>query len=68
MNIRYSEAKPLRLLLWVIARRLQDILMPKSGDPANESFRVLIGVCTIFWASLVVQMVKNLPGMQETWA
>ena len=23
--------------------------------------------CTVFWASLVAQMVKNLPAMQETW-
>ena len=22
---------------------------------------------SIFWASLVAQMVKNLPAMQETW-
>ena len=23
--------------------------------------------CHIFWASLVAQMVKNLPAVQETW-
>ena len=29
--------------------------------------RTQYGSCTVFWASLVAQMVKNLPAMQETW-
>ena len=31
------------------------------------SFLFLIKVKNIIWASLVVQMVKNLPAMQENW-
>ena len=36
------------------------ILIPYTNRTQNES-------CTVFWASLVAQMVKNLPAMQETW-
>ena len=28
---------------------------------------VINGVCSYYWASLVAQMVKNLPAMWETW-
>ena len=57
------------MLLWETATGLQDTVMPKGGDPANENFiTVLIWVCTIFWASLVAQTVKNLLAMQETQA
>ena len=27
----------------------------------------MFGLTLLFWASLVAQMVKNLPAMQETW-
>ena len=30
-------------------------------------FHVILAVLEILWASLVAQMVKNLPAMQETW-
>ena len=39
-------------------------LIPRSGRPAGE------GIGYQFqdsWASLVAQLVKNLPAMQETW-
>ena len=35
----------------------------------NISFTIVtIFGCTTQWASLVAQIVKNLPAMQETWA
>ena len=33
----------------------------------NNPARVLAGTSPVFWASLVAQMVKNLPEMWETW-
>ena len=39
-------------------------LIPGSGRPAGEG----IGYPLLYsWASLVAQLVKNLPAMQETW-
>ena len=39
-------------------------LIPRSGTPAGEG----IGYPFQYsWASLVAQLVKNLPAMQETW-
>ena len=31
------------------------------------SFALWLGSYCVFWASLVAQLVKNLPAMQETW-
>ena len=32
---------------------------------ATSAFNLVL--CTLFWASLVAQMVKNPPVMQDTW-
>ena len=34
----------------------------------NDLFMTVTTDFSLFWASLVVQMVKNLPAMRETWA
>ena len=34
-------------------------------DNARKTFRMVFG--TLIWASLVAQLVKNPPAMQETW-
>ena len=39
--------------------------IPGSGRSAGEGIGYLL---QYFWASFVVQLVKNLPAMQETWA
>ena len=39
-------------------------LIPRSGRSTGEGIGYLLQ-CS--WASLVAQMVKNLPVMQETW-
>ena len=39
--------------------------IPGSGRSAGEGIGYLL---QYFWASSVVQLVKNLPAMQETWA
>ena len=39
-----------------------------SGFYLSHYFLWLFKICTLyFWALLVVQIVKNLPAMQETW-
>ena len=38
-------------------------MIPGLGRSAGEE----IGYLLCSWASLVTQMVKNLPAMQETW-
>ena len=38
-------------------------LIPGSGRPAGEGIGYALQYC---WASLVAQLVKNLPAMQET--
>ena len=35
--------------------------------PGNSQQAVLHSSSSTFWVSLVAQMVKNLPAMQETW-
>ena len=37
-------------------------------NPLTSSYGLSILIHTTSWASLVAQMVKNLPVMQETWA
>ena len=39
--------------------------IPGSGRSAGEGIGYLL---QYFWASFVVQLVKNLPAMRETWA
>ena len=40
-------------------------LIPELGRSAGEGIGYPLQYS---WASLVAQLVKNLPGMQETWA
>ena len=47
-------------------------LLPKCHSFAKWIFKILfshflLGMSVVIWASLVAQMVKNLPAMQETW-
>ena len=42
-----------------------DPLIPGSGSSSGEGIGYPLQYS---WASLVAQMVKNLPAMQETWA
>ena len=34
----------------------------------KAGYDVNLPIVTVYWSSLVAQMVKNLPAMQETWA
>ena len=48
----------------VITHREPDILDNLSSDNLNSHFNALP---LFIWVSLVAQLVKNLPAMQETW-
>ena len=42
-----------------------------AGDlgsrPGSDPWDAHISICICVWASLVAQLVKNLPAMRETW-
>ena len=44
----------------ILSSIVSNPLLPSSGIP-------IIRMSDLLWASLVVQMIKNLPAMQETW-
>ena len=61
---------PARILLWVaifFSRAYIYIYTSFLLIIFNSFIIFFIWVYHIIWASLVAQMVKNLPAMQETW-
>ena len=51
------------------------VLLPESAEDhevwdrkrINKKKHLFNKSCAIYWTSLVTQLVKNLPAMQETW-
>ena len=57
------------ILVWRIPRNVQSTGSLRVGQnqaTVTLTFRLRCG-CIHVWASLVAQMVKNLPALQETW-
>ena len=62
----WSNASFLALLIF----SLDDLSIDVSGVLKSTSIIVFLAIstsiCLIYWASLIAQLIKNLPAMQET--
>ena len=67
MHAAYVVPRVSTQLIWKFHHQLTETGGLTWYFPSFTTACIFVSSHTVLWASLVAQMVKNLPGMRETW-